>query len=144
MNDLIIVRPEKCMGCNACVRNCPAPEANITKMLDDGRFVTTVNSDRCIGCGECVKVCSHGARDYLDDTDACMTRIAKEKVIILAAPSIKTVFPKNWKGILDWFRKKGCLIYDVHSAQIYAHGRTCVQSKQKKSEISSLSPALQS
>ena len=113
MNDLIIVRPEKCMGCNACVRNCPAPEANITKMLDDGRFVTTVNSDRCIGCGECVKVCSHGARDYLDDTDACMTRIAKEKVIILAAPSIKTVFPKNWKGILDWFRKKGCLIYDV-------------------------------
>ena len=113
MNDIIIVRPEKCVGCNACVRSCPAPEANVTKMLDDGRFVTTVNTERCIACGECVKVCGHGARDYLDDTEACMTRIAKEKVIILAAPSIKSVFPTQWKGILDWFRKKGCIIYDV-------------------------------
>ena len=113
MNDIIIVRPEKCVGCNACVRVCPAPEANITKVLDNGKIVTNVNNERCIACGECVKVCNHGARDYLDDTEACMTRIAKEKVIILAAPSIKSVFPTNWKGILDWFRKKGCLIFDV-------------------------------
>ena len=113
MNDVIIVRPEKCVGCNACVRVCPAPEANITKVLDNGKIVTNVNNERCIACGECVKVCNHGARDYLDDTEACMTRIAKEKVIILAAPSIKSVFPTNWKGVLDWFRKKGCLIFDV-------------------------------
>ena len=43
MNEVIIVKPEKCVGCNACVRNCPAPEANITKMLEDGRFITTVD-----------------------------------------------------------------------------------------------------
>ena len=46
---LITVNPEKCVGCNACVRNCPAPEANITKQVDGGRFVTTVNFDNCIG-----------------------------------------------------------------------------------------------
>ncbi len=113
MNEIIIVKPEKCVGCNACVRNCPAPEANITKMVDEGRFVTTVDPDRCITCGECVRTCNHGARDYIDDTEACMQRMSRDKLIILATPAIKTVFPTQWKGILDWFRSKGCLIYDV-------------------------------
>lgn len=113
MNEIIIVKPEKCVGCNACVRNCPAPEANITKMLDDGRFVTTVNPDRCITCGECVRTCNHGARDYIDDTEACISHLNKEKMIILVAPAIKSVLPTQWKGVLDWFRKKGCIIYDV-------------------------------
>lgn len=113
MNEIIIVKPEKCVGCNACVRNCPAPEANITKILEDGRFVTTVNPDRCITCGECVRTCNHGARDFIDDTDACISKLSKQKMIILVTPAIKSVFPDKWKGILDWFRKKGCIIYDV-------------------------------
>lgn len=112
-NEMIIVKPDKCVGCNACVRSCPAPEANVTKMLDDGRFITSINSDKCIQCGECVKVCSHNARDYIDDTEACMSRLAQDKLIVLATPSIKTVYPTKWKGILDWFRKQGCIIYDV-------------------------------
>ena len=41
MNEIIIVKPEKCVGCNACVRSCPSPEANITRQLDDGRFITS-------------------------------------------------------------------------------------------------------
>ena len=114
MSEIIIVKPDKCVGCNACVRACPASEANMTKILEDGRFVTTVNSDRCIACGECVKACNHGARDYLDDTDAAMSRIMKgEKLVILATPAIKSVYPTRWKSILDWFKKKGCIIYDV-------------------------------
>ena len=114
MSQIIIVNPEKCVGCNACIRTCPAPDANITKMLEDGRFVTTVNSDRCIACGECVRNCSHGARDYIDDTSDAMEAIQnKEKLIILATPSIKTVFPRTWKHILNWFREHGCLVYDV-------------------------------
>lgn len=132
MPEIIIVKPDKCVGCNACVRACPANEANITKMLDDGRFITTVNPDRCITCGECVRACNHGARDYLDDTEACMARINREKLIILATPAIKSVFPTKWKGILDWFKKKNCIIYDVSlGADIctWAHLRT-IQSKQ--------------
>lgn len=113
MNEVIIVKPEKCVGCNACVRNCPAPEANITKILEDGRFVTTVNPEKCITCGECVRTCNHGARDYIDDTRECMQRLSKEKLIILATPAIKSVFPTQWMGVLDWFRNKGCIIYDV-------------------------------
>lgn len=114
MTDIIIVKPEKCVGCNTCVRACPAPEANVTKMLEDGRFITTVNPERCIACGECVKHCQHNARDYIDDTEEAMAAIGKgQKLIILAAPSIKAVFPTKWKGILDYFRNKGCIIYDV-------------------------------
>ncbi len=113
MNEIIIVRPEKCVGCNTCVRSCPAPEANITKRLENGRFITTVNNEKCIACGECVKACNHGARDYIDDTRECMERIEKDKVIILASPSIKSVFPTQWIGILDWFKSKHCMIYDV-------------------------------
>ena len=76
-SEIIVVAPDKCVGCNACVRNCPAQEANVTKMLEDGRFVTTVNPDRCISCGECVRTCQHGARDYLDDTDDFMRFIER-------------------------------------------------------------------
>ena len=112
MNELVIVKPEKCQGCNACVRACPAPEANVVKRLDDGRFVTSVNHAKCIGCGECVKVCQHGARDFIDDTEECMSRVIKEKMIIIASPAIKTIFPTRWKGILDWFKKQGCSVYD--------------------------------
>ena len=130
--EIIIVKPDKCAGCNACVRVCPAPEANITKMLDDGRFVTTVNPEKCITCGECVRNCTHGARDYIDDTEAAMAKLRGSKMIILATPAIKTVFPTKWKGILDWFRSKGCLIYDVSfGADIctWAHLRAIEQKK---------------
>ncbi len=114
MNEIIIVKPEKCIGCNACVRTCPAPEANITRKLDDGRFITSVNPDRCIACGECIKTCTHGARDYIDDTEDAMTAVLRdEKPIIVVMPEIKAAYPTKWKGILDWFRSKGCVLYDV-------------------------------
>lgn len=113
MNDIILVKPEKCVGCNACVRNCPAPEANVTKMLEDGRFITNVNSDKCIACGQCLKVCTHGARDYIDDTRICMQRLEKDKTIILVSPAIRTALPNHWVSILDWFKSKGCVIYDI-------------------------------
>ncbi len=113
MNDIIVVKPEKCVGCNACIRNCPAPEANITKMLENGKYITTVNSDKCIGCGQCIRTCTHGARDYIDDTRICMQRLTKDKTIILVTSAIRTSFPNHWVGILDWFKSKGCLIYDV-------------------------------
>lgn len=113
MNDIIVVKPEKCVGCNACIRNCPAPEANITKMLENGKYITAVNSDKCIGCGQCIRTCTHNARDYIDDTRMCMQRLTKDKTIILVSPAIRTAFPNHWVGILDWFKSKGCIIYDV-------------------------------
>lgn len=113
MNEVIIVKPEKCVGCNACVRGCPAPEANRTIAIEENRFITAVEPDKCIACGACISACQHGARDYIDDTEEAMATLAHEKMIIMVAPSIKSVFPTKWKSILDWFRNKGCIIYDV-------------------------------
>lgn len=112
MKDIIIVRPERCKGCNACVRVCPAPEANITKKLDNGNIITTVNVDKCIGCGECLKVCSHKARDYVDDTAVFMSKIKDERMVIIVDPAIKLAYPNQWKGILNWFKKRSYTIID--------------------------------
>lgn len=137
MNSLITVKPEKCVGCNACVRTCPAPEANITRQLNDGRFVTTVNDRYCIACGECVRNCSHGARDYNDDTEEALEMMKTQRMVVIAAPAIKTVYPNTWKNILTWFRNKGCLVYDVSfGADIctWAHLRA-IQNKQVRNLI---------
>ena len=113
-NEIVIVKPEKCVGCNACIRSCPAPEANVTTKVAEGKYITSVDPNKCIACGACLESCTHGARDYIDDTDSCMAKLASnEKMIIIAAPALKTVLPNQWKGVLDWFRKKGCIVYDV-------------------------------
>ncbi|MDO4863886.1 MAG: [Fe-Fe] hydrogenase large subunit C-terminal domain-containing protein [Ruminococcus sp.] len=112
MNELIIVKPEKCTGCNACVRSCPAPEANTVKQLDNGNFIVSVNPDKCVACGECVRSCNRGARDYIDDTEECMAYLIKEKLILVVSPAVKAALPTKWKGVLDWFRGQGCTIYD--------------------------------
>ncbi len=112
MNELIIVKPEKCTGCNSCIRTCPAPEANTVRQLEDGRVIISVNPDKCIACGECVRTCIHEARDYIDDTEEGMARLIKEKLIIIASPAIKAALPTKWKGVLDWFKGQGCTVFD--------------------------------
>lgn len=112
MKDIIIVRPDRCKGCNACVRVCPAPEANVTMKMDNGHIYTKVNVDKCIACGECLKVCTQGARDYVDDTAVFMSKIKDERMVVIVDPSIRIAYPNQWKGILGWFKKRSYTIFD--------------------------------
>ena len=139
--ELITVNPEKCVGCNACIRSCPAPEANHTSINPEtGKSVTIVNSEKCIACGECIRVCQHGARSYDDDIDEYMKSLRNhEKSVMVVTPSFKTAFPTTWRRILDWFRTQGVTaIYDVsYGADIcsWAHLRYVTDALNANTEV---------
>jgi formate hydrogenlyase subunit 6/NADH:ubiquinone oxidoreductase subunit I len=49
----------KCIGCMACMRDCPAKAIEIGRVGDkkDRRFECTIYLDRCIYCAQCVDSC---------------------------------------------------------------------------------------
>jgi NADH-quinone oxidoreductase subunit I len=49
---------DKCIGCQACVRDCPTNAIDITKAEPDvKRFNTIYRIYLCIFCGQCVDSC---------------------------------------------------------------------------------------
>ncbi len=135
MSNLIEVFQEKCIGCNACIRVCPSPEANIVKILENGKAVTEINNDKCIACGECIKACKAKARDYEDDTEKFFKDLKERKIIIIAHPAIKTAFPGTWQAVLKWFKQNGADgVYDgAYGADIctWAYVRAIEQGNSK-------------
>ena len=79
----MIYTNEKCIGCNKCIRSCPSVIANVAV---EGRI--EVNPDVCIACGACFDHCEHGARDFLDDTEAFLADLkAGKKYSVIVAPA---------------------------------------------------------
>ncbi|MGN1415772.1 MAG: methyl-accepting chemotaxis protein [Oscillospiraceae bacterium] len=110
---MIHVIEDKCIGCNACIRTCPVPNANHY----DGKVVR-VNPDECIQCGECIKNCRHGARYYDDDLDTFMEMIKRKKVSLIVAPAIKTALDGRWRHILKWLKDMG--VHEVYDGSFGA------------------------
>jgi NAD-dependent dihydropyrimidine dehydrogenase PreA subunit len=103
------------VGCNSCVRECPAREANIARYDDSGRLVIDVNDERCLKCGECIRACAHAARDFTDDTEEFLNDLKNgANIACIVAPAIKVAFDGKWRHALAWLRKRGVKeFYDV-------------------------------
>lgn len=112
---IIGLKEEKCVGCNACVKVCPAGDANIAHTDEDGNLRIQIDDKKCIKCGACIQACSHNARYFEDDIDPFLRDLeAGEEIAILAAPAIKIAFDGNWRHVLQWLRNKGVkAIYDT-------------------------------
>ena len=49
--------PEKCQGCTACMKVCPAGAIS-----GGPGMICVVDTDKCVRCGKCFEVCPHEAR----------------------------------------------------------------------------------
>lgn len=112
---IINVELEKCVGCNACVRACPAGDANIARMDEEGKLRIEIDDEKCIKCGACIKACSHNARYFYDDIEEFLAALKRgEEMAMIAAPAIKVAFEGNWRHVLQWLRNQGVKeIFDV-------------------------------
>lgn len=99
----MIFTNSECIGCNKCIRSCPAELANVA----EGERIE-VNADACISCGGCFDNCRHGARDYEDDTEMFLSDIEKgKKYSVIVAPAFIANYPKEYKKIFGYLKKKG-------------------------------------
>ena len=107
MREGLITTNSNCIGCNKCVRICSSFGASVSKSGPEKSSIT-INAERCIVCGACIDVCAHGAREYLDDTDAFFADLsAGESISVLVAPSFEAKYPKIYKQVYAALRHLG-------------------------------------
>ncbi|MFH1452949.1 MAG: 4Fe-4S binding protein [Armatimonadota bacterium] len=57
---------ENCIGCNICMRDCPANAIKIIK-IEDKKFKAQIELGQCIYCGQCVDSCPKNALSMTDE-----------------------------------------------------------------------------
>ena len=94
---------ENCIGCNKCIRSCPAITANVA---GDGRI--EVHEEMCIACGACFDHCQHNARDFFDDTEVFLNDLkAGKKYTVIVAPAFIANYPKVYKKVFGYLKSLG-------------------------------------
>lgn len=70
--------------------------------------VIEVDPDKCIACGACIDACEHGAREYVDDTDAFFSDLKKGvKISVLIAPAFLANYERDYTRLLGMLKKLG-------------------------------------
>lgn len=78
-NDFPETNNDKCVGCGACVRDCPAGAISLNPL--------TIDKEKCIGCGKCISTCHFGAITNPDDAE--QTKRFLEGLVEYAKPVIE-------------------------------------------------------
>ena len=89
MSHSLLLNPDRCTGCTACVKACPTEAIRVT------RSKAVIYDARCIGCGRCVMTCPHHAFSVKSDT---LEELKKYKYNI-AIPD--TSFYGQFKNLYD-------------------------------------------
>ncbi len=69
----------KCVGCGACIMDCPAKAITLNPL--------TIDKEKCIGCGKCISTCHAGAISAPDDTEE--TKRFLEGLVEYAKPVVE-------------------------------------------------------
>ena len=77
--------PEKCIGCKACMRDCPSDAIRINK-VGDKRFEAEFDLDKCLYCAQCVDSCIKKALEATREYELAEDSRSKLKVIFHANP----------------------------------------------------------
>ena len=75
----------KCVGCQACVRDCPSDAITITK-VGEKRFQAVFDLDKCIYCAQCADSCFKKALEASKEFELAQLQRGKLKVIFDAEP----------------------------------------------------------
>jgi len=79
---------EKCRGCYACIRSCPAKAIRVK----DG--IAGVMEERCVACGYCIDICAAGAKQSRSEVDHVWQLLGEPApVIALLSSSLPAAFP---------------------------------------------------
>jgi two-component system, NtrC family, sensor kinase len=99
----IVTIEEKCRGCYACVRSCPAKAIEVK----DG--IARVMDERCVACGHCIEVCAVGAKGARSSVDIVWQLLKQPAPVIAVLPSsLPAAFPGiRPKQIVSALKKLG-------------------------------------
>jgi len=105
----LVFTNSKCIGCNKCVKTCPAMGACMSVETSDGtdRRID-VNGDYCVSCGACIDACEHNAREFSDDTEQFFQDLKRgESISILIAPAFLANYPREYGSVLGGLKQLG-------------------------------------
>ncbi|MEA1876911.1 MAG: [Fe-Fe] hydrogenase large subunit C-terminal domain-containing protein, partial [Bacteroidota bacterium] len=87
---ILTVKPEDCVLCYACVRECPAGAIEVKPNTSAVRIIP----ERCTACGSCYQVCPTEAIYFKSDLERVESYLnSKTTSVALVDPSISAEFP---------------------------------------------------
>jgi len=86
---IVYTEREKCVGCYACIRNCPAKAIRIREGLAE------IVTEQCIDCGYCVNVCVTRAKQVESDVELVWQLLSQHSDVIAV---LSSSFPALLKG----------------------------------------------
>ncbi len=72
--------PEKCVGCQMCVKDCPSGAIAIKK-IGEKEFQAEINLGKCIYCAQCVDSCMKKALEATSEFELAQLDSSKLKVV---------------------------------------------------------------